>query len=317
MDKKQSPISQTVSTYSKEIVELLSTNLDCKNNSRSKFAFVVVGSFARGEASECSDLDFFVIYDKQSDLDKYKESDQLDILAEVKKLGIREPSDGGAFGVAVLGSDLFSNIGGDGDTNENITRRVLFLLESKSLCGHDYFDSVRRKIINSYVTINITDHQMCKFLLNDIIRYYRTICVDFEYKVSSGGKSWGDRNIKLVFSRKLLYFSGVLIVAETAQNTYKSKVQTLLDLMNISPIERIERIAGSKSENALSKYKVFLEKMSDESFREFLKGVSNTRPHHEKFRELKNEGHHFTWELSKLLNTTYDSSHPIHLALIL
>jgi len=46
-----------------------------------------------------------------------------------------------------------------------------------------------------------------RFLLHDLIRYYRTICVDFEYKTYENGKPWGDRNIKIQFSRKFLYFS--------------------------------------------------------------------------------------------------------------
>jgi hypothetical protein len=36
----------------------------------------------------------------------------------------------------------------------------------------------------------------------------------------------------------------------------------------------------------------------------------------QEFRGFKNEGHHFSWMLVKLLKDSYDSSHPIHNALV-
>jgi len=50
-----------------------------------------------------------------------------------------------------------------------------------------------------------------RFLLNDIVRYWRTMCVDFAYKRRKGqGKGWGLRTVKLRLSRKLIYVSGLL-----------------------------------------------------------------------------------------------------------
>jgi hypothetical protein len=191
------------------------------------------------------------------------------------------------------------------------------LLEGDWLYNEAKFDLYRNEILKRYLSDKISDHQFCRFLLNDLIRYYRTICVDFEHKTREQGKSWGTRNIKLIFSRKLLYFSGILVAAETWQQTYETKMDTLHKLLGMTAIRRVSAVCGDKADQALNAYGSFLKEISDPSIREMLETVPEDRDKQsEEFRNLKNEGHHFSWILAKLLRETYDASHPIHNALI-
>jgi hypothetical protein len=82
---------------------------------------------------------------------------------------------------------------------------MLLLLEGEWLVNEAGFHSLRREILQRYIGDKMTDHQLSLFLLNDVIRYYRTMAVDYEFKTNEGDKPkpWGIRNIKLVFSRKL------------------------------------------------------------------------------------------------------------------
>ena len=311
-------ISTAVDFSSKKISQLreaLKDICDADGN----VCVVTVGSFARGEASDQSDIDFYLIYDDSGKIDVKKVEATCD---EIKKIilqsGIREPSPTGAFDEIVKRSEFLENVGGNKDTNDTLTRRMLFLLECKWLYNKDSYVKLYNEIINKYVKETITQHQMCRFLLNDIIRYYRTMCVDFEYKTTEVGKSWGDRNIKLMFSRKLIYFSGLLVVAETVQHTWIAKRGILNDCFSVTPIERIIKICGSKSDKALGMYDAFLAEMAKSDVREMLNNTTDIRgDHEEEFRTLKNKGHHFSFELAKLLAVTYDVSHPIHRALIL
>lgn len=271
-----------------------------------------MGSFARREASEQSDLDFFVIKNGQDD-----GMHEIEILRQVvSDLKIRMPGTSGTFDGVVASEEMVCNIGGNNDDTKKLTQRLLILLEGEWLVNPDIFDDLINKLLETYVKNTITQHQLSRFLLNDLIRYYRTIGVDFENKTNEEGKPWGDRNIKLMFSRKLLYFSGILAVAETAQHTFEAKREILKKYLRKTPIERINDICGVRATKALTMYDEFIRQMALPDTREMLKATKVDRNNHTpQFRNLKNMGHHFSWELSRLLSETYDSTHPIHLAI--
>lgn len=282
--------------------------------SETNFCIVADGSYARKEASEESDIDFYIIHIDDKPSSKLVE----DVSTILSKFVPNMPSDGGPFASITSLSEMTRNIGGDDDTNAKLTKRVLLLLEGDWLYNEALFNAARNNLIETYVNDQTSEPQLALFLLNDFIRYYRTICVDFNYKTVENSKAWGIRNIKLVFSRKLLYFGGIIAVAETAHMTADKKREKLSTLFSLSPLERIRRVCGTEAEDLLGKYEFFLKEISNPEVRSVLKKVDKeNRNESGKFRELKNEGHQFTSELYKLLNRKYDSSHPIHKMLVL
>ena len=157
------------------------------------------------------------------------------------------------------------------------------------------------------------------FLLNDIIRYYRTVAVDYEFKTTeqANPKPWAIRNIKLVFSRKLLYTSGLFSVAMTVDRTRDKKVEILEDLFAIPVLERMTSICGrANMERVLESYNRFLENLEDVEVRKHLEKLKKSEREDPDFRELKDEGHHFTRELLRLFENTFDSTHPIRRAVV-
>jgi predicted nucleotidyltransferase len=286
---------------------------------------VTCGSYARREASTHSDIDFFVIT-QERDLpsDQSTESKTLPWVElarnAINKIVPVEPAEEGAFATIESQEALLRNIGGENDSNYKITRRMLILLEGEWLFNQAGLKHVRRQILERYIGEGMTDHQLALFLLNDIIRYYRTMCVDYEFKTGEGDrpKPWGIRNIKLVFSRKLLYASGLFSVATTADRALEQKIGVLEELFDKPVIDRMIQICGpSKMEPVLASYDHFLGRLESYEVRQRLTDLGRHGRSDPLFRELKNEGHHFTRELLKLFEATFDATHPIRRAVVL
>lgn len=273
------------------------------------------GSFARREASAESDIDFYIVTDNDEAEPSWVQS----VRTAIEKIVPVSPAEDGAFAQVQHRNKLLQNIGGERDSNHNITRRMLLLLEGEWLFNEASMKDVRRKILERYIAEGITDHQLALFLLNDVVRYYRTMAVDYEFKTVEipKVKPWGIRNIKLIFSRKLLYASGLFSVANTVDRTRSTKIRELEQLFDLPVIDRMMAICGAENmKPVLSSYDLFLSKLEDEATRAHLVTLRKEDREDVVFRELKNEGHNFTRELLKLFEKTFDSTHPIRRAII-
>jgi predicted nucleotidyltransferase len=91
---------------------------------------VCCGSYARREASESSDIDYFVIGSKPQPESSSWLGELENKIADIVPVA---PSANRAFAQFVQLDDFLANIGGDDDSNRKITRRMLFLLEGEWL----------------------------------------------------------------------------------------------------------------------------------------------------------------------------------------
>lgn len=275
------------------------------------------GSFARREGSAESDLDFFFLRREPtscSDNDELSRTVSEALKHHVKKY----PSIDGSFNKGETVEEMLTNIGGQHDDNGKMTRRILILLEGDWLYNEGIFEDTRKQLLSRYLNDVKDRTQIALFLLNDIIRYYRTICVDYEYKTYEGQKPWGIRNIKLMFSRKLIYISGVLAVGSTKGLGKQEKLERLIELFKLPPTERIKCIVGSNAEIPLHLYGVFLEEISRQPVRETLEKVQRDGRNSDPiYRELKNLGYAFSDSILDMLHLTYGPRHPLTKWLVL
>ena len=142
------------------------------------------GSFARREASVGSDVDFYIVTTEDNNpRPEWAEK----VKSAIEKIVPINPAEDGAFYQVEQLETLIKNIGGEHDNNHNITRRMLLLLEGEWLFNEAGLKDIRKRILERYIADGITDHQLALFLLNDIVRYYRTMAVDLRIQDSRNG----------------------------------------------------------------------------------------------------------------------------------
>jgi hypothetical protein len=188
----------------------------------------------------------------------------------------------GAFSNSCFIDDVILNIGGKNDTNDTLTRRILLLTEGYGIPQKSMFKKIRENILRKYLAdIQSSTDRRPIFLLNDVIRYYRTMCVDYEYKKNEKGKPWAVRLTKLRHSRKLLYFSALLPLIESIDMKSKRINWLREQFEEYTPLERIilllNRYGEKKHWDILKLYDNFLSFLASKVKREQLDEVDYDR----------------------------------------
>ena len=232
-----------------------------------------MGSWGRSEVTSGSDDDFMLLIDGDARPDIRPSK------AEIETILDRAPGDQGIFGEPVSGRRMIEKIGLEEDSNSNLSRRMLFLLESVYATRPDVYDAVREQLLDRYVDESVKDYRPPRFLLNDMIRYWRTMCVDFAGKEHEGPDKWGLRNAKLRTARKVLFAGGLLPVFECARLTTDEMPSYLCDQLQMPPVDRIAEAflrhhAADPGGRALGAYDDFLGLLNDPTRRERLKDVT-------------------------------------------
>ena len=180
-----------------------------------ELAVFAVGSLGRFESSAASDLDFAVVYAATTLDPRAADAARHDLAGQLRARGyavldktFRAPVEVGA---------LLGDIGGEGDTNLHLTYRALLLTEGAWLANAAAAEQVTDAIFAAYAQGAISRGRYLSSLQNDLHRYYRTICVDYRFKVESAGKRWAIRYFKLRHARKLWHLANLALFCQAAR----------------------------------------------------------------------------------------------------
>jgi hypothetical protein len=292
-------------------------------------ALVVFGSLARAEFTAGSDLDWTILIDGRADSGHLEIVHQLK--PKLKEADFKVPGPTEIFGGLVFSHDLIHAIGGDEDTNKNMTRRLLLLLESApvAVAGSE---SVRNRIVQgilyryveedaSFLAPNDPTKKIPRFLLNDVVRFWRTMAVDYANKYRArASEKWALRNIKLRMSRKLLFVSGLFMCISWKLSPQRTAGPNLLAQELVDHLHRwtqrppleslaeiIEQYAPALADDIFNSYDSFLQLLSDRERRDALEQLLPEAAYkNEVFLAARTVSDKFGGALTKLLFESND-----------
>jgi hypothetical protein len=180
---------------------------------------------------------------------------------------------------------------------------MLYLLEGEWVANEDSFNRLRFDLVARYISKDIDDQKIVRFFLNDVIRYWRTICVDFENKTADSTKPRAIRLVKLRLSRMLLYVAGIAAARLTVGRDASAKREKLAELLAFPPLERLTQIHGQDAMMPVQAlYATFLSAFDHEAVRSQLELPGAEGLSTPEFEQLTEVAREFKFELLTLLN---------------
>ena len=226
--------------------------------SRNDFCIYTTGSYARQEAGKNSDLDLFFIFENAED--KFSKITKTLIDADLIKIcgemNLPEFSGDGEYLEIHNIQEIHKELGSRNDDYSNFfTARMLLLLESRPIHNKELYNKIIDNTVERYY-VDFASHKqdfLPIFLVNDIIRFWRTMCLNYEHKrsikvddsdsneVATLKKNKTHiKNLKLKFSRKLMCFSFLLSILHEDEILDKNKI---IEIVNRSPLERLKYLS--------------------------------------------------------------------------
>lgn len=209
------------------------------------------GSLGRGDVGKNSDLDIFFL----TTVEEKSRSNiaELEIMSEVlrisRELEYPEFSNDGEYLKIHSSPGMLDALGAPRDDSENLfTTRMLLLLESRYLCNEVVYNQIIEEIVAHY----FRDSRGKKsyrplFLLNDLLRFWRTLCLNYEIIRDEPNKPWRKKNINLKFSRMLTVFATILPLI-TVSDYRKSD---LIALTRLPPLQRFSNALDRVNDKSL------------------------------------------------------------------
>lgn len=240
------------------IAELRERLITADALAKGKACVFATGSYGRREAGPHSDLDVFIVGKKDGKLGRdQKEGSRLSRLDEIcikanlieatRKLNFPEFSNDGRYLAHFSVHDFTKTLGTpEDDVTNTFTARLLLLLESCPLLESEVYQEIVKEVVDAYWR----DYEgreaefMPAFLANDILRLWRTFCVNYEARterVPEEEKAKGKlKNYKLKHSRLLTCYSALLYLLAVYGNQGTVSPSDAISMVRLTPTERLE-----------------------------------------------------------------------------
>lgn len=281
----------------------INNKLNCEFNEDSNFSVLVAGSYGRMDAHDKSDLDFLIVHnghliDGTSKVDKVREC--------ASALNISLPNPEGAFSKPIALKNMIDSTGRRDDDLISTAQRLLILMECRPIYNEIFYKTIVNEILDHYLRLVYEEKEKeALVLLNDLIKYFRYICLNVEFSFWQEETKWGLRNIKLRHSRILIY-AGLLFLILNSSKYRSDKISYLRDNIHFTPMEKIYKVYHDNKdynfERIISAYNNFLYKLVSDDVRNELKQMDySERYNYNCYSELKANSDFLQAELTRFI----------------
>jgi predicted nucleotidyltransferase len=269
----------------------------------------VAGSLGRMEYAEESDCDLLVVLTEDVRQDRpAAEAAYAQVWEAIKPVAPIPPKPTGTFATPTSEEHLCDkrHVGAAGEDLRELAKRQLLLLETQPVYNDAEYEKLVTGVVGSYAE-GYVDKKPAKewvFLLNDLIRYFRSLCVNYQWDFRTEHVKWPLRNTKLRHSRLAMY-SGLLLLLGQGSLEKADKVTWLRERLKMTPLERIawtyQSNGDPKVADLLRLYDTFLAGISDPVVRAALNKADpdsyEKRYENEHYKRLKDNSDGFVREL--------------------
>lgn len=297
-------------------IEELKSNLNYSEKLISDKACVyATGSFGRFEASKYSDLDLFIVGDVEvingKEVKALRTLDEIclkaDLIRATRDLSIPDFDGDGRYLVHYSINDFTKTLGKpEDDLSNTFTGRLLLLLESRSLLEESFYNKGIQSVLEAYWR-DYEGHEkefMPAFLANDILRLWRTFCVNYEARTLTIPEEQRMKrkikNYKLKHSRLLTCFSALLYLLAVYRQNNTVSMSDATAMIAVTPTERLEWLRQqpdlSVAQNSIDQLLV--------QYNQFLKNTDVEEM--ELIKLFEKEGHEYMNDASKFGDTMFN-----------
>lgn len=274
----------------------------------------LVGSLGRMEASEVSDCDLIVILDDDAwRRTGIAEHAYAEVWRALEPLRLPAPRTDGIYARPSSRSRLLDprSLGQVAEDVHSFGTRIQFLLEAQPVYRADAFERLTNDIVDRYALefVSVDPRKEWTYLLNDLIRYFRSLCIAYQWESLDVHGMWRLRNLKARHSRLIMY-AGLLLLLGECSRERQDKVAWLKRRLKLTPLERIAiayAVHGDPDFPRVARCcETFLEAIGSPDFRSALAaddrpGSPLARESNPGYAELKRNGDALLAELLRFL----------------
>ena len=220
----------------------------------SRACVYVTGSFGRLEAGHHSDLDVFIVGRSEDKKPVLKELEatciKADLIRSTRDLKFPDFSGDGRYLLRSYDiKQIIEKLGTqDDDSSNTFTARLLLLLESRPLIEEQVHADMVEQVVKAYWRDyeSHKDEFVPAYLTNDILRLWRTFCVNYEARTDTEPEEKRAerklKNYKLKHSRLLTCYSSLMMLLAIYSRERTVTPEAAFEMTKMTPSGRVKAI---------------------------------------------------------------------------